>query len=318
MIHRLQQKERYDVIIIGGGPSGLQAAIYTTRAKLKTLVLWTSSKKSVLNRIPYIGNYLGFPNGLNGEELISFGIAHVEKYGGFVQDEEVIVAEPMEENEDDYMYCVKTPKQKYCTKTIIIATGLGILRAGIKGEANFENKGLSYCVICDGYFFQHKKVAVIGNKNFAAEKVIELFSYTKNITLFTQGQKPDIAQKLLNTLKDKNIIPRQDKIVEIVGKEKVEAVTFENGEQENFDGIFIGVGTASSLSFAKSLGVETSGNFLNVKGPLGETNVKGIFAAGDCVGAPLQISKAVGEGAEAGLGVIKYIQGGVHVDHEHS
>ncbi len=308
----------FDVIIIGAGPAGLQAGIYTARAKLSTLIFGSAAKKSQLATVPFIGNYLGFPDGVSGDKLIELGRAHVQKYGATLEDQEVVrvVTQPGSEGK---LFEVKTPTATYVAKTIIVASGLGLLHAGIRGEMRYENKGVSYCVICDGYFFQNKKIAVVGNKDFAAEKVVELFNYTKHISLFTQGQELLVSNEMREEMNREQVAFRmapEEKIVEIRGDEtRVRSIVLANGKEEEVDGVFIGAGTASSLSFAKSLGLETSGSFLKFHGGNGTTNVPGVFAAGDCMGAPLQIGKAVGEATIAALGVIKYLRGSSHVDH---
>jgi thioredoxin reductase (NADPH) len=320
--------ELFDVVVIGSGPGGLQAGIYTARAQLKTLILGTTQKKSMLMGVPFIGNYLGFPNGISGEELIRLGNEHAMQYGAEIRDEEVVLTRFLQEDEKTkidsplderikvpHQFFVKTPSHEFAARTIIIATGLGIIRAGIKGEATFENKGLSYCVVCDGYFFKDKTVAVIGHRDFAAQKVTELASYTDKVLLFTHGNKPDMSPGVLEDIESRGVKISTERVTEVFGDKLVKGLVLKNGDRVDVDGVFVGVGTASSLSFAKTLGLTVDGSFLKVDHRAGATNVEGVFAVGDCTGAPLQIAKVVGDGAVSSLASIEYLRGGVHVDH---
>lgn len=145
---------RYDVIIIGAGPAGISASLYTQRGNLKTLVLYKD--KSSLEKTDKIENYYGFENGISGEQLYKNGINQAQNIGVDVQKEEVIKIDIISEG-----FLVKSSKEEYISKVVILATGNKKNKPKIKGIEKFEGKGVSYCAICDGFFYRNKSVAVI-------------------------------------------------------------------------------------------------------------------------------------------------------------
>lgn len=283
----------YDVIIIGAGPAGISASLYTRRANLKTLVLY--SDKSSLEKTDKIENYYGFKDGIDGKELYFSGIKQTEKIGTDVKKEEVINIV-----NEDKKFSITTSKNKYVSKVVILATGNKKNKPQIDGIDRLEGKGISYCAICDGFFYKNKSVAVLGNSKYALSEVNDLINVVKDITVLTNGKdKPEII--------DDRIKLETKKIKEIEGKEKVEKIKFEDGSKMNVDGIFIAEGVAGSTEFAKKMGAFIKQNKIVVNENM-ETNIKGLYACGDCTGGILQISKAVYEGTVAGLQAIKYLK----------
>lgn len=283
----------YDVIIIGAGPAGITASLYTQRGNLKTLVLY--NEKSGLEKAAHIENYYGFENGISGETLYKIGIEQAKNIGVDVIKEEVTKIE----NNIDYFKIV-TPKGEYTSKVLILSTGNKKNKPKIKGIEKFEGKGVSYCAICDGFFFRNRSISVIGSGNYAVSETNELINIANDITILTNGEKaPEIRADNVNI--------DTKKIEEIIGENKVEGVKFKDGTEIQTDGIFIAQGVAGSADFAKKLGIITNKDNIVVNANM-ETNVKGIFACGDCTGGLLQVSKAVYEGAKAGLETIKYIR----------
>lgn len=283
----------YDVIIIGAGPAGISASLYTRRANLKTLVLY--SDKSSLEKTDKIENYYGFEDGIDGKELYFSGIKQTEKIGTDVKKEEVVNIV-----NEDKKFSITTSKNKYMSKVVILATGNKKNKPQIEGIDRLEGKGISYCAICDGFFYKNKSVAVLGNSKYALSEVNDLINVVKDITVLTNGKdKPEI--------RDDRIKLETKKIKEIEGKEKVEKIKFEGGSKMNIDGIFIAEGVAGSAEFAKKMGAFIKQNKIIVNENM-ETNIKGLYACGDCTGGILQISKAVYEGTVAGLQAIKYLK----------
>ena len=284
----------YDVIILGAGPAGISASLYTGRANLKTLILYND--KSGLEKASLIENYYGFKNGITGEELYNTGIEQAKNIGVEVLKEEVVKIE----NNIEY-FNVVTNKNKYQAKNLILATGNKKNRPKIKGIEKFEGKGVSYCAICDGFFYRNRSVAVLGSGNYAVAETNELINIANNITILTNGKEaPDFRAD--------NVKVDTKQIEEIDGKDKVEEVRFKDGTAIKTDGIFVAEGVAGSSEFAKKLGIITQKDKIVVNENM-ETNVKGIYACGDCTGGLLQVSKAVYEGAKAGLQVIAGIRG---------
>ena len=286
----------YDVIIIGAGPAGISAAIYTRRANLKVMVLYHG--RSELEKAEKIENFYGFPGGISGEDLYKRGIKQAKELGVELREKEVIDIAL-----DKNLYKVVTSNEEYKGKTIIIATGNKKINPNIKGINQFVGKGISYCAICDGFFYRNKEVAVIGNGDYAISEAEKLENIVKNIKILTNGL--NIVQN--SKVKEKNYKIDTRKIKEIRGKEKVEYIEFEDGERLNLDGIFIAIGEAGGVDFAKKLGITMQGENIKTDEEM-QTNVKGVFACGNLTGGLFQVNKAVYEGAKAGLKVIEYIK----------
>lgn len=284
----------YDVIILGAGPAGISASLYTKRANLKTLILYND--KSGLEKASLIENYYGFKNGITGEELYNTGIEQAKNIGVEVLKEEVVKIENNIEH-----FNVVTTKNEYQSKNLILATGNKKNRPKIKGIEKFEGKGVSYCAICDGFFYRNRSVAVLGSGNYAISETNELINIADNITILTNGKEaPEFRAD--------NVKVDTKEIEEIEGEDKVEEVKFKDGTTIKTDGIFVAEGVAGSSEFAKKLGIITQKDKIVVNENM-ETNIKGIYACGDCTGGLLQVSKAVYEGAKAGLEVIKRQRG---------
>ena len=280
----------YDVTIIGAGPAGISASLYVKRANLNVLVLYNG--KSNLEDALKIENYYGFIEGISGQNLYYNGIEQAKKLGVEVRKEEVVGIESLGET-----YNVKTEKESFETKSLIIATGNRKIKPNIEGLLEFEGKGVSYCAICDAFFYKNKNVAVIGNGNFAVNEAKELSHVANIVTILTNG--------LEKTECDFEVITKS--IKSLKGKEKVTNVEFEDGTIFDIDGVFIAYGEAGASDFAKTLGIIQNGENIKVNDKM-ETNVKGIFACGNITGGLLQICKAVYEGAQAGLSAVNYIK----------
>ena len=285
----------YDVIIIGAGPAGISASLYTKRANLNTLVIYKDN--SALEKAKKIENYYGFQNGIDGKKLYQDGIKQARELGVDLVEDEVIDIK-IENN----LFKVQTLREDYISKSLILATGNKKNKPNIKGIEKLEGKGISYCAICDGFFFKNKNVAVIGNGNYAISETRELFKIVKNVTILSNG---NIAPEF----RADNVNKNSKRILEIEGNEKVEKIRFEDGTSLNIDGVFIAEGVAGSTEFAKKLGLLTKNEKIIVDDSM-QTSMKGLFACGDCIGGLYQISKAVYEGTKAGLSVINYIRGG--------
>jgi len=212
-----------------------------------------------------------------------------------IDKEEVIKNEFEEEG-----YSVTTSRNKNNSKVIILATGNKKNTPNIKGIKEFEGKGISYCAICDGFFYKDKNVVVIGSGNYAISETNDLVNISKQITILTNGNKaPEIRAD--------NVKTNEKEIKEIRGDSRVEEIEFTDNTTLKTDGIFIAEGTAGSLEFEKKLGIITKNNKIIVNEKM-ETNIPGIYACGDCTEGLLQISKAVYQGTVAGLETIKYLK----------
>lgn len=299
---------RSDVIIIGAGPAGLSAAIYTSRAGLKTVVFGLPYRSNAC-RAHVIENYFGREKSVSGAELIAAGRRQAEKCGArLVEREAADIAQ-----ETDGSFTVTDGGGRYSAKAVIICAGFGFKPSGIKNENNYLGRGVSYCVNCDGPFFKNKKIAVIGNAGFAACEALNLTLYSGNIAILSHGQPFDLLARIKKNLRAKKIaLWKTVKITEFNGKGRLEEIKFADGRKMSFDGVFMAVGIAGAADFANKLGLKRTGTnnaFISAQAGTGETNVKGIFAAGDCTGGNAQIAKSVGEGCNAAVAVIKFLKG---------
>lgn len=281
----------YDVLIIGAGPAGISAALYVKRANKTVKVLYHGV--SQLEKAHKIDNFYGFPNGISGEQLYNDGISQARNLGVEVEEKEVfdIVYNA------DKTFTVKTEDEELSSKAVIISTGNKKIRPNIEGVEQFEGRGISYCAICDGFFYRKKNVAIIGNGSYALSEAKDLENIVNSITVFTNGlPAPETDYKVVT-----------EKISRINGEMRVNNIELENGEQIAVDGIFIALGTAGGADFAKKIGVSVKGDSLKVNEKM-ETNLKGLFACGNVTGGLLQVCKATYEGAVAGLSAVEYIK----------
>ena len=279
-----------DVVIIGAGPAGISAALYAKRANKNVLVIYNG--ESNLEKAEKIDNYYGFENGITGKELYETGIRQAKNLGVEVKEEEVLNLELTLEG-----FAVKTVNNVYEAKTCIIATGNKKLRPNIDGIVEFEGKGVSYCAICDGFFYRKKNVVVIGNGKFAVSEAKDLENIVSDVKILTDGN---------SMMADSTFEIVDKKIAKILGDEKVRAVEFTDGSKLDVDGIFVALGEAGGSDFAKKLGVILDKDSIKVDENMA-TNVDGLYSCGNSNGGLLQVCKAVHEGAVAGLSAVKYL-----------
>ncbi|MFP4167968.1 MAG: NAD(P)/FAD-dependent oxidoreductase [Desulfonatronovibrionaceae bacterium] len=293
--------KHYEVAIVGQGPAGLSAAIYTSRAGMNTIILGCTPKVAGNYSID---NYFGFPEPITGDVLINLGKKQAEKFGTTLRCEKVLGIHFTKENR----FGLKTDSNEYTAAAVILATGVSRIRPGIKNLSEYEGRGVSYCVSCDGFFCRDKKVMVVGEGVFAANQALELKEYTPHVQICTQLKKPDISPEFKSKLQKADIPILEKKIKNLEGDQGLESVRFHDGTSQEVDGLFVAMGEASSLDFAYSLGISRNGIFIEADQQQ-RTNIPGVFAAGDCVGRFLQISVAAGEGAIAGKEALEYIKG---------
>ena len=280
-----------DLIIVGAGPAGISAGLYAKRANTDVLILYNG--ESNLEKAEKIDNYYGFENGISGKDLYETGIKQAQNIGIKVKKEEVIHIEQSLNG-----FEITTTENSYESKALIIATGNKKIRPNIKGINEFEGKGVSYCAICDGFFYRNKNVVVIGNGEFAINEANILKNIVNDIKILTDG---------LEMLQDTNIEVRKGKIKKIKGGLRVQEVVFEDNSTIEVDGVFVALGEAGGADFAKKIGVLTNNDNIVVDEKM-QTNVKGLFACGNANGGLLQVSKAVYEGAVAGLSASNYLK----------
>ena len=280
----------YDVIIIGAGPAGISAGLYTQRANKKTLIIY--NEKSSLEKASKIENYYGFPNGISGKELYQNGIMQAKNLGIELKKEEVIKIEKIKET-----FEVSTSNRKYISRNVILATGNKKNVPDIKGIKELEGKGISYCAICDGFFYRGKDVAVLGSGDYAISEVNDLLNVANKITILTNKKKvPDFRAE--------NVKVETRGVIAVKGENQLESIELEDGTKLEVDGLFVAQGVAGSIDFARKLGALVKDNKIVVSDKM-ETTIQGLYACGDCVGSIYQIAKAINEGMIAGISAVK-------------
>ena len=285
-----------DSIIIGAGPAGISAALYLLRAGFSVKVLYRD--QGALSKAHKIENYYGFAEPLSGDALAANGMQGAAKLGAdFLQTE--VMAVTVAETGNHFL--VQTAKGDFEARSVVLAAGGRRKAPNIQGLQEFTGKGVSYCAICDAFFYRGKKAAVLGNAAYALHEVKDLLPHAAKVYLLTDGQeiKADFPAE---------VEVYQQKITAIVGEGKVKGAEFADGSSLSFDGVFVALGSAGSGELARKAGImldEKNNIMINEKMA---TNVPGIFAAGDCTGGLLQVAKAVYEGAEAGLSAVAYLR----------
>ncbi|ANR71033.1 thioredoxin reductase [Selenomonas sp. oral taxon 126] len=283
------------VIIIGSGPAGVSAALYARRGGADVTVI--SKGAGGLTTAEWVENYYGFAEPISGAELEQRGIAGAERLGVRFETDEVLAVLPVEEGRG---FRLEAACRTYAADAVILAAGASRKTLSIPGLRDFEGRGVSYCAICDAFFYRGKKVAVIGAGDYALHEAEILRPHAAQLSLLTNGEEPSVA------ISD-GIAVQTQKIVRIEGARRVQHIVFDDETGMDVDGIFMAIGTAGSMELARKLGVVLSDGKIAV-GKHMETNVPGVYAAGDCTGGLLQIAKAVYEGAEAGLAAVQYLR----------
>lgn len=303
------QSKTYDVIVIGGGPAGLTAGIYSTRAGLKTLLLEKSAIGGQVSKTSLIENYPGFPGGIDGVKLIEKMIEQAKKFGIEIAIEG---AEKIAVNGNDKT--ITTQKQEYKAKAVIIATGSKFKELDVPGEIELIGKGVSYCAVCDGPLFRNRVVGVVGGGDSALTEAIYLSKLTQRVYLIHRRDEFRAARSIQDKVSAiKNIeIVLNTVVKEIKGTAKLEAIkisdkTDNQATELKLDGLFIYVGAIPNTDFIKELVKLDEEGYIITSENL-ETNVPGIFAAGDVRKKTLrQISTSVGDGALAAIMAERYL-----------
>ncbi|WP_457591807.1 thioredoxin-disulfide reductase [Geoglobus sp.] len=308
MDKRGEERKEYDVIIIGAGPAGLTAAIYSARYGLSTAFFETVDPASQLSLTPIIENFPGFEG--SGFELLEKMKNQALKFGAEHKFENVEKLRRV-----NGKFEVVTESGEYYARALIIATGGKHRELGVPGEREFVGRGVSYCATCDGHFFRGKKVLVVGGGNTAVTDAIYLKEIGCDVTLIHRRDELRAEKALQEELFNRNIpVIWNSVVLRIEGEEKVERVVILNrmtNEESvlEVDGVFIAVGIRPATDMVMDLGVERdSAGYIKVDRKQ-RTNVEGVFAAGDCCDNPLkQVVTACGDGAVAANSAFEYVK----------
>ena len=293
-----------NIVIIGAGPAGISAALYAARGNMNPLVI--NNGIGALEKAEKIENYYGLEQPLSGKELYERGISQAEALGVRILDAEVLGISGFD------TFTVKTTAGDFDTVSVILATGGKRSAPKIPGLKEFEGRGVSYCAVCDAFFYRGKEVAVVGNGEFALHEAEELRNVTQDVTIYTDGKEPEFSREhpiAVNTMKIQ-AIEGDDKVSGLLMQSDTAVQDAEAPENSFYpaDGVFVALGTAGSTEIARQMGAEITdkGNIKTDEEMA--TTIPGLFAAGDCTGGLLQVSKAVYEGSMAAISAGKYVR----------
>ena len=281
------------VIIIGSGPAGVSAALYARRGGADVTVI--SKGGGGLADAELVENYYGFDEPITGAELERRGIAGAKRLGIVFETDEVMAVVPTDDG-----FCIEGVQKNYAADAVILAAGAPRRTISVPGLKEFAGRGVSSCAICDAFFYRGKRAAVIGAGDYALHEAEILRPHAAQVSMLTHGAEISAAFP-------DDVVVHTGKIARIEGDRRVQRIVFADESQMDIDGVFLAVGTPSGSELARKLGVLLDDGKVAVGAQM-ETNVPGIYAAGDCTGGLLQVAKAVYEGAVAGLAAVRYLR----------
>lgn len=303
----------HDVIIVGSGPAGYTAAIYTARANLKPLVFASSvSPGGDLMTTTEVENFPGFENGVQGPDLMATMGAQAERFGADIRYEDVASLDL----DQDIKVVKLTDGSTYRTKTLIISTGSEYRKLGIDGEERLSGHGVSWCATCDGFFFKEKALAVVGGGDSALEEALYLTHHASKVYLVHRRSSlrgSDIMQQRVFANEKIEII-WDSSLVAINGSDKVASISLHNnktGQESDLavEGVFVAIGSDPRTDLVKGKLDLTDAGTIAVSGRSSHTSVAGVFAAGDVIDATYrQAVTAAGSGCVAALDAQHYLE----------
>lgn len=306
------QRSYYDLIVLGGGPAGMSAAIYAAREGLKVLVIDRGGLGGQAAVTREIENYPGFPEPLSGAELAARLKEQAERFGVELVTAQSVTGLTREINS----LAVRTKSgDEYCASAVVLAVGSTYKRLGVPREADFLGAGVHFCATCDGPFYKGKDVIAVGGGNSAFQESLFLTKFARSVTIAVAGSEARASKALQEKVAEREDIRvlTGTTIREFRGRDKLSSVVLRNevtGETREtpIEGVFVFIGLTPNTDTFRGTVELDPGGFV-VTGPNLETSVPGVFAAGDCrAGSTKQIASAVGEGATAALMVREYLQ----------
>lgn len=287
----------FDVIILGSGPGGLQAAVHAARTNVKVAVLGRLQRSSLYKA--HIENYCCMEKTLMGQDVLEEGRRQAEKFGAVFFEEDVLDVQKSEDGR--FLVRLESGRDLSCW-SLILAMGISRNRLNVPGEKEFLGRGVSYCVDCDANFFRKQTVVVVGNESAACSGALTLLLTASEVHMVYEDLR--VTENLLYQVESSSIMRHPGrKVQEILGKDEVEGVRLDNGERIEAKGVFIELGAKGALELVSKLDVALDPENMRyvVADKKQRTSVEGVFAAGDICGPPWQMAKAVGEGCVAGL-----------------
>ncbi|MHC4123751.1 MAG: thioredoxin-disulfide reductase [Planctomycetota bacterium] len=311
--------DKYDCIIVGGGPAGLAAGLYTSRDRFKTLILEKFFPGGQINNTDKIENYPGIER-ISGPELVEQMQKQAVNFGAEIKTSSEVTKLEKSENGDITVHC---DKDRYTARAVIVSPGSGYRKLGVPGEEEFRNAGagVSYCGTCDAPFFKEKEVVCVGGGNTALEETLHLTKFASKVTLIHRRDTFRATKVLTEEILQKadepnsNLVIKYDTVATAIeGEGKVQSAKLKNvksGQEESYpcDGVFIFVGMVPNTDFLKDSISLTDNGFIKCDCAYLRTNVPGVFAAGDCrVGAAMQLATAAGDGVIAAMMLKQYFR----------
>jgi len=292
----------FDVIILGSGPAGLQAAVHAARSRASVAVLGRVHKSSLYKA--HIENYCCMENTLSGGEMLEQGKSQAEKFGAHFSEYDVLDVS----REENGRFAIQLESgETLVAWSLILAMGISRNRLNVHGEKDFLGRGVSYCVECDGNFFRNEVVVVVGNESAACSGALNLLLLAREVHLVYD--RLDVGDHLRYQIERSGIHRYPGRgIKAILGKNSVEAVLLDNDQRLNAAGVFIELGAKGAIELSSKLDVALDPASMKyiATNKRQETNIAGVYAAGDICGPPWQMAKAVGEGCVAGLEAAAY------------
>lgn len=289
-----------DVLIIGCGPAGVQAAIHASRGKLSVTVAGKPSASAIAGTD--VENYFG-TGSVSGSVILSEGIGQAKAFGASFLDQNVVSCS----REGDLFSFVIEDGTEIASRSVIFATGISRRKLGVPGEKELFGKGVSYCAVCDCNFYKGRSVLIVGNDSEAAVSAELMTRYASET--FWAAWDVEADPKLVAKAKDAGAKLLTSKPKEIRGEEKVQSVLMDDGAVVEVDGVFIELGAKSAADLAMDLDIMPEIDDTIKVNPDCSTEVPGAFACGDITGRPWQVAKAVGQGCIAGMAAVDYVRG---------
>ncbi len=290
-----------DVVIIGAGPAGIQAAIHAARKKIRVIMLGRPQHSALYGA--HVENYACVKGIVNGADLLATGLTQVKEFGVEAAPEDVLKIE----KEDELFKLELESGRILNSRTIIFAMGVAKKKLKVPGEKELTGQGVSYCVDCDANFYRGTTVAVVGNQSAAVDGALTLLDYANTVYLISR--KLDVSEKLFKRLKSSSVeLIEPSWIKTINGEDTVTSISLQDNAVLDVEGVFIELGAKGALELAAQVDVSLDTEqfkFIETNRKM-ETSIKGIYAAGDITGSPFQMAKAVGEGCIAGMNAAVY------------
>lgn len=292
--------QTYDVVIIGAGPAGIQAAIHASRKKTRVLVLGRIENSALYNA--HIENYAFVAGISTGADLLRVGLEQAKNFGAETSAEDVLKI-----SQEENLFHLELESGKAITaRSLIFCMGVSKKKLSVPGEKELSGRGVSYCVDCDANFYRGAVVTVTGDRSAAVDGALTLLGYASKVYLI--AEELHVSKELLARLEASTVEHVASSIKQINGDRVVTSLLLANGQSLETEGIFIELGSKGALELATQIGVQLdteSFKYIATNQQQG-TNIAGIYAAGDIVGPPYQMAKAVGEGCVAGMEAATY------------